>query len=188
MATTSTARLQLLKATPGTGELVLVQPFLNDNWDKVDALGKKPEPISNPFIKRNTADAVSSGTQTVFENLTVVLKAGRWYEVAAAFRYNTTVAVGVNPTGSAVIRIKAGGGPVVNTDTAVAISSIPNCNTASPKWSVFSGPIDVTVDGTYTFGLSLDAGGVNTLNILASGGTGNSGTDRCLWVKDLGEK
>jgi hypothetical protein len=36
MATSSTAKLGLVKPTPGTGEAVDVQAHLNDNWDKLD--------------------------------------------------------------------------------------------------------------------------------------------------------
>lgn len=187
MATTSTARLQLLKPTPGTGEKVLVQADLNDNWDKIDLLGKKASPITLPFIKRNTLDTINSATQSVLETLTVVLKTNHWYDIISSFRSNSTVAINTAPTGSAEIKYKLGASVAI-TDPPVARASILNCTTANPR-TTFGNTFDVPADGTYTFGLCVDSGGAgNTLNISASGGPDNTGFDRGFWIKDLGEK
>lgn len=187
MATTSTARLQLLRVTPNTGEKVLVQLDLNDNWDKIDLLGARPDKLPAAPVKRNTADAVTSATDSIFDTWTGILKTNHWYEVTSEFRMNTTVAVGTNPNGVASIRLKAGA-TVANTDTQVVRRGIVNSTTSS--YGVRLGHVfDVPADGTYTLGLSVNSGGAgNTVNILASGGTDNTGMDRCFWVKDLGEK
>lgn len=184
MAPTLTSRLQLSKPDPNDFVNVLVD--LDGNYDKIDLLDKKPSPITQPFIKRNTADAVSSATDSVFETLTVDLKTNHWYEVRSEFRMNTSVAVGVNPNGVASIRFKAGVS-VANTDTQLARRGVSNNTTTS--YGVSIGQVfDVPASGSYTFGLSVNSGGANTLNILASGGADNTGIDRCFWVRDMGEK
>lgn len=187
MVTTSTARLQLLKPTPGTGEPVLVQADLNDNWDKIDNAAVGPGKLPTVAVKRNTLDAVNSASQLVLETLTAVLKASHWYEINSYFRANSSVAIGSSPNGTVEIKYKAGG-TVANSDPPLARSNIHNCNTASPSTRI-SMVFDVPTDGTYTFGVCVDSGTTgNTVNILASGGAGNLGFDRCFWVKDLGEK
>lgn len=184
MVGTSTARLGLYK--PNAADDVDVDQDLNANYDKLDLIGKKSEPITNPMVKRNAADSATSATEVLWETLTVALKTNHWYEVAWDFRYNTTVAVGVNPNGVVSIRFKAGGS-VATTDPQIARKGVSNNTTTSAGKHVAT-VFDVPADGSYTIGCSGNSGGVNTLNILASGGTDNTGIDRCLWVKDLGEK
>lgn len=184
MVGTSTARLQLYKPNPADN--VDVNQDLNANYDKVDLLGKKAEPITNPFIKRNTADAVSSGTDLMFETLTVTLKANHWYEAHIHFKYNTTNAINTTPNGGYDIRLKSGGSVAVG-DPSIVNGGLPNINNTSPNHHA-GGTFDVPTDGTYTLGFSANSGGANTVNILASGGSDNTGNKRCLWVKDLGEK
>lgn len=184
MVGTSTARLQLYKPNPADN--VDVNQDLNANADKIDLLGKKPEPVTNPFIKRNTSDGVTSGTDTMFETLTVLLKANHWYETWFHGSANTTLAAGT-PNGAFSIRLKAGGSVAV-ADPAIANCGFFNVSTTSP-FVTFGSPFDVPTDGTYTLGLSANSGGAgNTLNINSSGGADNTGNRRCLWVKDLGEK
>lgn len=182
---TNTARLQLYK--PDGTEKVLRQLDLNDNWDKLDLLGKRPEPITNPFVKRNTTDAVTSGTDSLFETLTVILKTNHWYEVRSEFRASTSVGIASSPTSTANIRFKAGG-TVAIADQPVVRGQPFNCATMNPRHSL-GGVFDVPADGTYTLGLTVNSGGAgNTITILPSNGTDNNGYERCFWVKDLGEK
>lgn len=184
MVGTSTARLTLYKPDPADN--VDVNQDLNANADKVDLLGKNALPITNPFIKRNTADAVASGTDLMFETLTVVLKTNRWYEAGIHFRYNTANAVNTTPNGGFDIHLKAGGSVAVG-DPSIVNGGLANISNTSPTHHA-AGTFDVPADGTYTLGLSANSGGANTVNILASGGADNTGNKRCLWVKDLGEK
>jgi len=182
---TSTARLGLYKPDPNDD--VDVSQDLNANLDKLDLLGKKPEPISNPFIKRNTADAVTSGTDLLFESLTLTLKTNHWYEAMFQCQFNTSLAVNTTPNGLISIRFKAGGSVGI-ADQQIAKGTPPNQSNCSPRFSLGE-TFDVPADGSYTFGVTANSGGAgNTLNILAAGGTDNTGNARCLWVKDLGEK
>lgn len=184
MAPTFTTRLQLSKPDPNDFVAVLVD--LDANYDKVDLLGKNPSPITTPFIKRNTSDGVTSGTDSLFETLTVALKANRWYEAWFHGSANTTLAAGT-PNGAFSIRLKAGGTVVVG-DPAIANCGFFNVSTTSP-FVTFGSPFDVPSDGPYTLGLTANSGGAgNTLNINSSGGADNTGNRRCLWVRDLGEK
>lgn len=184
MVGTSTARLTLYKPNPADN--VDVDQDLNANMDKIDLLGKKAEPITNPFIKRNTADNVGSGTDIMFETLTVTLKANHWYQVIFSAQYNTSSAINTTPNGSGSIRLKAGGSVAIG-DPAIGVGAMPNINNTSPKWTCGT-TFDVPSDGSYTLGFSANSGGANTLNILASGGVDNTGNKRCFWVVDLGEK
>ena len=185
MVGTSTARLTLYKPDPADN--VNVSTDLNANLDKVDLLGKKPEPITNPFIKRNTADSVTSGTDLLFETLTVALKANHWYEIQWSGQYNTSVIITNSPNGLMNLRFKAGGSVTIS-DTALATGTPMNNQATSPRFTLGT-VFDVPADGSYTFGMSANSGsGANTLNILASGGPDNTGIRRCMWVKDLGEK
>jgi hypothetical protein len=182
---TNTARLTLYKPNPA--DTVDVNQDLNANMDKLDLLGKKAEPITNPFIKRNNADAVTSGTDLLFETLTVILKTNHWYEVQWSGQYNTSLAINTTPNSVMFIRIKAGGS-VTTSDTQICKGTPPNINNSSPRFHMGT-TFDVSADGTYTFGITANSGGgTNTLNLLASGGTDNTGISRCFWVKDLGEK
>lgn len=185
MVGTNTARLTLYKPDPNDN--VNVAQDINANYDKLDLVGKKPEPISNPLIKRNTADAVTSGTDLLFETLTVVLKTNHWYEAMLQCQFNTSLAVNTTPNGLISIRLKAGGSVAIS-DPQIAKGTPPNQSNCSPRFSLGE-PFDVPADGTYTLGVTANSGGgTNTLNILAAGGTDNTGNARCLWVKDLGEK
>lgn len=184
MVGTSTARLTLYKPDPNDN--VNVSTDLNANMDKVDLLGKKPEPITNPFIKRNTADAIPSGSEVLCETLTVALKANHWYEAMFQSQYNTSLAVNTTPNGVVSVRLKAGGS-VTTTDPQIAIGTPPNQSNCSPRFSCGE-TFDVPADGSYTLGVTANSGGANTLNLVASGGADNTGNKRCLWVKDLGEK
>ena len=185
MVGTSTARLTLYKPNPADD--VDVNQDINANYDKIDLLGKKAEPITNPFIKRNTADAVTSGTDLLFETLTVALKVNHWYEVTWSGQYNTSVIVTNSPNGLMNLRLKAGG-TVVVVDPVIATGTPMNNQATSPRFTIGT-VFDVPADGSYTLGMSANSGsGANTLNILASGGTDNTGNKRCFWVKDLGEK
>lgn len=187
MATTSTSRLQLLKPTPGTGQLVSVGTDLNDNWDKVDVLGKNPTGLVFAPVKRNTADAVTSGTNSMFETGTGFFKAGHWYRVCWGFRYNTTLGSGGAPNSTGNIHLKAGGTVAVG-DPIIADSNMWSQNNTNPRVTI-DHIFDVPTDGTYTLGCSANSGGGgNTLNILASGGTDNTGKARILYVEDKGEK
>jgi hypothetical protein len=184
MVATSTPRLQLAKPDPN--DFVNVLTDLDANYDKVDLLGKNPAPITTPFIKRNTADAASSGTNVMFETLTVTLKANHWYDVIESCQYNTTLAINTTPNGTGNIHLKAGASVAIG-DPQIATGAMPNISNTSPKWTCGT-TFDVPSDGTYTLGFSANAGGANTINILASGGADNTGNKRCLWVRDLGEK
>jgi hypothetical protein len=182
---TNTARLTLYKPDPNDN--VDVNQDINANYDKVDLLGKKAEPITNPFVKRNTSDVINSATQSVLETLTVVLKTNHWYEIIAGFRYSTSVVVGNNPMASSELKFKLGGSVAI-TDPPLARATMINCATG-PIRQTYGTTFDVPADGTYTFGNCVDSGGAgNTITILASGGTDNTGFDRCMWIKDLGEK
>jgi hypothetical protein len=184
MVATSTPRLQLAKPDPN--DFVNVLTDLDANYDKVDLLGKNPAPITTPFIKRNTADAASSGTNVMFETLTVVLKANHWYDTIESCKYNTTLAINSTPNGTGNIHLKAGGSVAVG-DPQIASGAMPNINNTSPRFTIGT-TFDVPADGTYTLGFSANSGGANTINIIASGGTDNTGNQRCFWVRDLGEK
>lgn len=188
MATTSTPRLQLLKTTPGTGELVNVALDLNDNWDKLDLLDKRGGQLLFEPVKRNTADAIPNATNVLMEVGTAVFRANRWYRVVWTFGYNTTLAVGTSPNGAVDIRLKAGG-TVAITDQSIASSGIGNINTTSPRFQL-EGIFDVPTDGTYTLGCTANSGGANTLNIVASGAAspGNTAKSRLFYVEDKGEK
>jgi len=181
---TSTARLTLYKPDPNDN--VDVNQDINANYDKIDLLGRKPEPISNPFIKRNTADNAPSGTNVMFETMTLVLKANHWYQVFWSGQYNTTLAINTTPNGTGNIHLKAGGSVAVG-DPQIATGAMPNISNTSPRFTVGE-TFDVPADGSYTLGFSANSGGANTINILASGGTDNTGNKRCFWVIDLGEK
>lgn len=185
MAPTLTSRLQLSKPDPN--DFVNVLTDLDGNYDKIDLLDKKPSPITQPFVKRNQIDTINSGTQSVLETLSIALKTNHWYELTASFRYNTSVAVGGSPTPTGEIKYKVGG-TVATSDPPLCRTNMTNCNTASPRLTI-STIFDVPTSATYTLGLCVDSGsGANTITMLASGGTDNTGFDRCLWVKDLGEK
>lgn len=187
MATTSTSRLQLLKPTPGTGENVSVAAHLNDNWDKVDLLGKNAIGLVAAPVKRNTTDAVTSGTNSMFETLTGVFKAGRWYRVVWGFRASTSLAGSTTPNSTANVHLKAGG-TVAVADPVIADANVWNQNNTNPRTTI-DHIFDVPTDGTYTLGCSANSGGgTNTLTILASGGTDNTGKARILYVEDKGEK
>jgi len=187
MATTSTARLQLVKPTPGTGENVSVGSHLNDNWDKVDVLGKNSVGLVFAPVKRNTADAVTSGTNSMFETGTGVFKSGRWYRVVWALRWNTSLGAGTTPNPTFNIHLKAGGTVAVG-DPIICDSNANNQNATNPRLQLET-IFDVPTDATYTLGCSANSGGgTNTLNILASGGTDSTGKARILYVEDKGEK
>jgi hypothetical protein len=184
MAPTLTTRLQLSKPDPNDFVQVLVD--LDGNYDKIDLLAKRPDQVPAAPVKRNTADAVSSGTDLLFESWTGTLKTNHWYEVQFQCQYNTSLAVNTTPNGTISIRLKAGGSVLVS-DPQIAKGTAPNQSNTSPRWSM-SHVFDVPSDGAYTLGVTANSGGANTLNIVASGGTDNTGNTRCFWVKDLGEK
>lgn len=184
MAPTLTSRLQLSKPDPNDFVQVLVD--LDANFDKIDLLGKKASPIANPFIKRNTADASNSGTNVMFDTLSLPFSANHWYDVIMMLQYNTSTATAGTPNGTGNLHLKAGGSVVIG-DPIISTGNIATNNQTNPKWSTGT-VFDVPTDGTYTIGFSCNAGGAVTLNILASGGTDNTGNKRCLWVRDLGEK
>lgn len=185
MVATSTTRLQLAKPDPN--DFVNVLTDLDANYDKIDLLGRNAAPITTPFIKRNTADSVSNSADSLFETLTVSLKANHWYELQWSGQYNTALAINTVPNSLINLRFKAGGS-VTASDTVLAKGTPPNINNSSPRFNIGT-TFDVPSDGTYTFGMSANSGtSGNTLNILASGGPDNTGVSRCFWVKDLGEK
>lgn len=184
MVGTSTARLTLYKPNPADN--VDVNQDLNANMDKIDLLGKKAEPITNPFIKRNSADNSASGTNVMFETLTVTLKVNHWYAVFISCKYNTSLAINTTPNGTGNIHLKAGGSVVIG-DPQIATGAMPNISNTSPRFTMGE-TFDVPADGSYTLGFSANSGGANTINILASGGADNTGNQRCFWVQDLGEK
>lgn len=184
MAPTLTSRLQLSKPDPN--DFVNVLTDLDGNYDKIDLLAKRPDQVPAAPVKRNTADAVTSGTDLLFETWTGTLKTNHWYEVQFQCQYNTSLAVNTTPNGTISIRLKAGGSVLVS-DPQVAKGTAPNQNNTSPRWSM-SHVFDVPSDGAYTLGVTANSGGANTLNIVAAGGTDNTGNTRCFWVKDLGEK
>jgi hypothetical protein len=184
VAPTLTSRLQLSKPDPN--DFVNVLTDLDGNYDKIDLLGKRPDQVPSAPVKRNNADAVTNGTDLLFETWTGTLKTNHWYEVVFQCTYNTSGAINSTPNGLVSIRFKAGGSVAVG-DTQLAKGTPPNINNTSPRWGI-SHVFDVPADGPYTLGITANSGGANTLNILASGGTDNTGTTRCLWVKDMGEK
>lgn len=184
MAPTLTSRLQLSKPDPDDFVNVLVD--LDGNYDKIDLLAKRPDQIPSAPVKRNTADAATSGTDQLFETWTGNLKTNHWYEMIFSFQYNTSLGINTTPNGSINIRFKSGGS-VGTGDTILAKGNLPNINNTSPRYT-FMHTFDVPSDGAYTFGVCANSGGANTLNILASGGTDNTGTARSFWIKDMGEK
>jgi len=185
MVGTSTTRLQLYK--PNAADNVNVDTDINANMDKLDLLGKNVVGLISAHVKRNTADAVTSGTNSMFETLTGVFKAGRWYRVVWAFRYNTSLGAGTTPNGTCNIHLKSGGSVAVG-DPAVGDTNVLNQNGTNPRIHIET-VFDVPADGTYTLGCSANSGGgTNTLNIIASGGTDNTGKARILYVQDAGEK
>ena len=185
MVGTSTPRLQLYK--PDGNDFVDEDQDINDNYDKIDQLGKNAVGLVAAPVKRNTADAVTSGTSTMFETITGVFKAGRWYRVSMDFRWNTSLGAGTTPNAAQAIRLKAGGTVAVG-DPPICSSTTANQNATSPRVHMET-TFDVPSDGTYTVGFSANSGGgTNTFNILASGGTDNTGDNRCFYVEDKGEK
>lgn len=184
MAPTLTSRLQLSKPDPD--DFVNVLTDLDGNYDKIDLLAKRPDQVPAAPVKRNTADAVSSGTDLLFETWTGTLKTNHWYEVNFACQYNTSLAINTTPNGLVSVRMKAGGSVTVS-DPQIAKGTPPNISNSSPRFHI-GHTFDVPSDGAYTLGVTANSGGANTLNILASGGTDNTGNTRCFWVKDLGEK
>lgn len=188
MSTVNTPRLQLVKAVPGSGEPVTSGQSLWDNMDKIDALAANPAKVAAAPVKRNTADAVTSGTDLLFETWTGVLKTGHWYEANFSFRFNTSLAPNTTPNSTLAIRLKAGGTVAVG-DPAIVSGSPDNVGGGVSRSTYFGGTFDVPSDGTYTLGVSANSGGAgNTLNIIAAGGIDNTGNKRCFWIKDLGEK
>lgn len=186
MATTSTPRLQLLKPTPGTGEKILVQLDINDNWDKIDAAFVGPGKLPAAPARRNVPDSVTSGTDSIFDTWTGVLKANQNYMAEWAAQVNTLLGVGVTPNCSVNMRLIAGGTGSI-TDPIIATGNIANNNQTSPRAKIDT-PFTVPVDGTYTVSITANSGtGANTLNILASGGAGNAGNKRYLMVSPKGE-
>lgn len=186
MATTSTPRLQLLKPTPGTGEKVLVQLDLNDNWDKIDAAFVGPSKLPAAPARRNIADSVTSGTDSLFDVWTGVLKANQNYMAEWAAQCNSALAIGNLPNCTINMRLVAGGAASI-TDPIIAISNFANNNQTSPRVKVDT-PFTVPVDGTYTVSITANSGtNANTFNILASGGAGNLGNKRYLMVRPMGE-
>lgn len=185
MAPTLTSRLQLSKPDPN--DFVNVLTDLDGNYDKIDLLAKRPDQVPAAPVKRNNADNVTSSSDSLFETWTGPLKANHWYEVQWSGQYNTSLAVNTTPNGIVNIRLKAGGS-VTTSDPIIAKGTPPNINNSSPRFHM-GHVFDVPTDGSYTLGVSCNSGGgTNTLNILASGGTDNTGNARCFWVKDLGEK
>lgn len=183
MVGTSTPRLQLYK--PDDGDNVNVDTDLNANMDKVDLLGKNPVGVVG-LIRRNTADAVTSATNSMFETLTVNLKAGRWYRVLWAFRYNNSASA-PPPSSTVQVHLKAGGTVAVG-DPIICTGNVTTQNATNPRMTLDT-LFDVPTDGSYTLGCSGNSGtGALTLNILASGGTDNTGVSRILYVQDGGEK
>lgn len=188
MSVTSTPRLQLVKAVVGSGEAVAAGQSLWDNFDKIDTLAANPAKVSAAPVKRNTADAVTSATDSMFDTWTGVLKTGHWYEVNYSFRYNTTLAPNTSPNPTVSLRLKAGGTVLVG-DPAVVQGTPDNVGGGTNRAMLMGGTFDVPVDGSYTLGASVNSGGAgNTINIIASGGTDNTGNKRCFWIKDMGEK
>lgn len=186
MATTSTARLQLLKPTPGTGEKVLVQLDLNDNWDKIDAAFIGPSKLPSAPVRRNSADAVTSATDSLFETWTGVLKANQNYVAKWASQCNTSLGSGTTPNPAISLRLVAGA-TGSNADPIIATGGFTNQNSHSPR-AILDSPFTVPADGTYTVSFTANSGGgTNTLNILASGGVGNAGNKRYLMVTPHGE-
>lgn len=184
MAPTLTSRLQLSKPDPD--DFVNVLTDLDGNYDKLDNLAKRSDQLPAAPVKRNSADAATSGTDVLFETITATLKANRWYEVTFSFQYNTTLAVNTTPNGTVNIRLKAGGSVLIS-DPVIAKGTPPNQSNTSPRFT-FNHVFDVPSDGPYTVGVTANSGGANTLTIVASGGTDNTGNARCFWIKDLGEK
>jgi hypothetical protein len=185
MAPTLTSRIQLSKPDPNDFVNVLVD--LDGNYDKIDLLAKRPDQVPAAPVKRNNADAVTSGTDLLFETWTGTLKTNHWYEVQFSCQYNTSLAINTTPNGNINIRMKAGGSVTVS-DTRIATGTPPNINNSSPRFTI-GHTFDVPSDGAYTLGVTANSGGgTNTLNIIASGGTDNTGISRVFWVKDLGEK
>lgn len=185
MAGTSTTRLQLYK--PDDADNVNVDTDINANMDKIDVLGKNAVGLVGAPVKRNTADAVTSGTNSMFETFTGVFKAGRWYRVCWALRYNTTLGSGGAPNSTANVHLKLGGTVAVG-DPIICDGNLWSQNNTNPRKTLDT-IFDVPSDGTYTLGCSANSGGGgNTLNILASGGTDNTGKARVLYVEDKGEK
>jgi hypothetical protein len=185
MATTSTARLQLLKVTPGTGEKVLVQLDLNDNWDKIDAAFVGPGKLPAAPTRRNTADSVTSGTDSLWETWTGVLKANQNYMAEWAAQCNTT-ATPATPNCTLSLRLIAGGSAAI-TDPQIAIANFLNTAATSLRVKIDT-PFTVPTDGTYTVSFTANSGGgTNTFNVLASGGAGNAGNKRYLMVRPMGE-
>ncbi len=186
MATTSTARLQLLKPTPGTGELVNVQADLNDNWDKIDNAFVGPSKLPAAPVRRNLADAVTSGTDSIFDTWTGVLKANQNYIAKWAGECHTSLGSGTTPNPALSLRLIAGASGA-STDPQIATSGFTNQNSHSPR-AYLETPFTVPADGTYTVSFTANSGGgTNTLNILASGGVGNAGNKRFLMVVPAGE-
>lgn len=185
MAPTLTSRLQLSKPDPNDFVNVLID--LDGNYDKIDLLAKRPDQVPAAPVKRNAGDNVTSGTDSIFETWTGPLKANHWYELNFVCTYNTSLAINTTPNSVISVRMKAGGS-VTNTDPQIAKGGTPNINNSSPRFQL-THTFDVPTDGSYTLGVSANSGGgTNTLNIVAAGGTDNTGNARALWVKDMGEK
>lgn len=185
MVGTSTSRLTLYKPDPNDN--VNVSTDLNANMDKIDLLGRKAEPITNPFVKRNNPDnTTNSVADILLETLTVALKTNHWYELIWSGQYNTSGAVGSTPNGTCRVRFKAGGS-VGTADTILVEGNLASNNQTSQRANLIT-TFDVPADGSYTFGFCYQSGNPSTLNILASGGTDNTGIHRCMFIKDLGEK
>lgn len=183
---TNTARLQLYKPTPGAGENILLQLDLNDNWDKIDAAFVGPGKIPSAPTRRNSADAVTSGTDLLFDTWTGVLKANQNYVAEWAGQCNTSLAIATTPNCTINMHLIAGGSAAVG-DPTIGTTGFMNNNQTSPRVKIDT-PFTVPTDGTYTVSISANSGGgTNTLNILASGGAGNAGNKRYLMVRPAGE-
>ncbi len=140
------------------------------------------------LVKRNAADSVTNGADSLFETLTIAgMKATRYYK--AVWTFNTNASGTVNPpNGSANIRLSAAGAAVTASDTSIRSVGIINQSTTSPG-VVVEAIFTVPTDGTYQLGGSANSGGSSTtLNILASGAAGeaNAANKRAFWVEDMG--
>jgi hypothetical protein len=142
------------------------------------------------LTKRNVADSVTSGVDSLFETLTIPgMKAARYYK--AVWTFNTNASGTVNPpNGSANIRLSAVGAAVTASDTSIRSVGIINQTTTSPG-VVVETIFTVPTDGTYQLGACANSGGASTtLNILASGvaGDANLANKRAFWCEDMGLK
>jgi hypothetical protein len=139
-------------------------------------------------VKRNVLDGVTS-TQLMYESSanpsTKPYLTTNWYRAVWAF--NVSASAGGPPNGTVRIHLSAEDGAVSTASTVIAETNVLNQGGTNPRTHLET-VFDVGSDGVYTVGCSATSGGAITMNIQASGGSGNAGKGRIFYVEDLGMK